>query len=128
MLFRSFVTRAREAKRDYDAFLLKQRQEEHAEGYFPRVRNVKDIMAEAETSEFAEQVLTSCNANSPEMGWKACLAWIMRLDPISVEKRKAGEKERKHEFLTHHAYRMKQRELIKNLTFDTINTSGDSHE
>lgn len=116
-----FRARVREAKRDYDAYLLDQRKGQHEDGYFPRIRSVKDIMDESSSFEAAGKVLTSCNANTPEMGWKACLAWLMRIDPVSVENRKAGIKEQKHEYLNAYKMRQKQRELIQNLTFDTIN-------
>jgi ParB/RepB/Spo0J family partition protein len=122
-----FKERMRQVKRDYDTFLLEGKQDDLANGINPRMRGVKDIMIEAETNESAELVLTSCNANSPEMGWKACLAWIMRIDPVSVEKARAGKKDKKHEFLNNYQMRLKTRKLIENLTFDTINT-GDSHE
>lgn len=121
-----FQKRVSQAKRDYDAFLLEQTQGQHEEGVFPRMRGLKDIMLESETFEAAEQVLTSCNATTPEMGWKACLAWIMRIDPVTVKNRKAGVKEKRHEYLSAYEIRLKQRRMIENLTFDTIkDTSGD---
>jgi len=118
-----FTKRTREAKRDYDAFLLNQKQEEQQDGVQPRIRGVKDIMAEADTFEAAGKVLTSCNANTPEMGWKACLAWIMRIDPVSVENRRQGIKDSNYEFLNNYRLRIKQRRMIEQLTFDTIDTS-----
>ena len=121
-----FKNRVREAKRDYDTFLLTQRQDEHEDGIFPRIRGVKDIMNEANSFEAAGKVLTSCNANTPEMGWKACLAWLMRIDPVSAENRKAGIKDGKSEYLNAYQMRIKQRKMIENLTFDTI--TGDSNE
>jgi len=123
-----FIKRAAEAKRDYDTFLLEHRQGYQEEGFFPRVRPVIDIMNEAKTFEAAEQVLTSCNATTPALAWKACLAWIMRIDPVTVRKRKAGIKEKKSEYITSYEFRLKQRELIENLTFDTINYDGESNE
>jgi ParB/RepB/Spo0J family partition protein len=123
-----FIKRLRAAKRDYDAFLLDQNLDQKDSGINPKMRNVKDIMAEASTFEAAEQVLTSCNAITPQMGWKACLAWIMRVDPVTVANRKAGIKEKKHDYLTRYQLRQKQRQMIKDLTFDLIQQPGDSNE
>jgi hypothetical protein len=125
-----FSRRVTEAKRDYDAFLLKDRQGSLEEGFSPRIRSVKDIMKESETFEAAGKVLTSCNANTPEMGWKACLAWLMRIDPVTVRDKKAGIKEQYHAYLTDYQLRLKTREMIENLTFDTISyePDGESHE
>jgi|GEM_PF-3064016 len=122
-----FKKRVREIKRDYDSFLLQQRENDLEQGLSPKLRGVKDIIWESETFEAAKQVLTSCNANTPEMGWKACLAWIMRIDPVSVKKRKANIKDTKNVFLTQYQVRQKQRELIKNLTFKT-NETGETNE
>lgn len=124
-----FKARVREAKRDYDAFLLEQRTEEKEGGIIPRIRGTKDIMNEADSFEAAEKVLTSCNANSPLMGWKACLAWVMRIDPVTVEKRRQGIKDGKYEYLTNYKMRLKQRRMIEQLTFDTTEPeTGESNE
>ena len=119
-----FRKRCLRAKRDYDSFLLEQRTEQKEEGILPRMRGANEILNEADKFEAAEQVLTSCNANNPLMGWKACLAWIMRIDPVSVDKRRKGIEDSRKEFLTNYKIRMKERKMIENLTFQT----GESHE
>jgi len=120
-----FIKRCREAKRDYDSFLLNQRADEHDDGYYPYLRPVTTIMEEAETYKNAKEVLTVCNATTPLEAWRACLSWMMRLDPITVDKRKRGVKEGERQRITSYQFRKQQRKMIENLTFDTI--TGDSN-
>ena len=113
-----FISLARQAKRDYDAFLIEQGAEKIDYGIQPRLRPINDIMLEVENNKARDVVLTSCNATTPEEGWKACLAWMLRIDPYTISLKQQKIKEQKLGNLNSYQYRLKQRELIEKLTFD----------
>jgi ParB/RepB/Spo0J family partition protein len=88
MKAKNFVQRAREIRTDYEAYLLKLKQEDQNSGIEPKLRTVKELIAEFETWDRAEQVLEAYRAKTPLDGWKACLAWMFKLDPLTIEMRR----------------------------------------
>ena len=123
-----FVERAKAAKRDFAAYLLQLRQEDREQGVGvvkPRAINV--LKREAIKPKYAKDVLKAVKAKTPRDGWVACLQWVLRLDPISVENRKAGisEKQKDEEVrATRDEWRRLNRELIKKFVYDNPRT-GD---
>jgi len=89
-----FKARAEAANRDFKAFLIQQKQEDREIGATqPAVRAVNVMKRESLKPERAKEVLKATGAKTPLDGWEACLAWVFKLDPVSVEKRRAGIKE-----------------------------------
>ena len=120
-----FKERARAAKLEYAELLNRKTNEFRAQGIAPRLRPIKDIFYEVDTNEAREVILTSCNATTPQEGWKAALAWMLKIDPYTISKKQQNIKEKQRKALTFFNYQKKQRELIKKLTFDKI---GEAHE
>jgi hypothetical protein len=92
----------------------------------PYMRKVREIRSEFERPAEAGPVLMKTEAKSPFDGWKACLAWILHMDPDSLEvqeqmivarrdQQRRAEERRKQE-------RQKLRELRKQSGDDTIIT------
>lgn len=50
------------------------------------LRTMKEFNAEVKTRMAADRVLKRMDAKTPLDGWKACLAWMLHLDPESAEK------------------------------------------
>lgn len=91
---KEFVERAKEADRDFKAYLLRLQREDKLAGVGilkPRAINV--LKREAITPRKAKEVLKATKAKTPLDGWVACLQWVLRLDPVSVQNRVAGIKE-----------------------------------
>jgi ParB/RepB/Spo0J family partition protein len=83
----AFITRVREARVDYDAFLLKRKQEERLCGITPKMRTLNALITELDGFEQAKAVMDATGALTPLDGWKACLAWMLKIDPLTIEKR-----------------------------------------
>jgi ParB/RepB/Spo0J family partition protein len=60
----------------------------------PYLRKLRDIRAEYEKPLVVGVVLNLTKAETPIDGWRACLEWILHLDPKSVEDQKAMFEER----------------------------------
>lgn len=111
-----FVDRAKTALRDFKAFLLQLQREDKENGAAtPKLRSINVLKREAVKPRQAKEVLKAAGAKTALDGWNACLAWIFRLDPISVEKRKAGNKERENveSMATQEEYLRLNREMIQ---------------
>lgn len=125
-----FVERAKAADRDFKAYLLRLRAEDRENGAAtPTPRAINVLKREALKPKNAKQVLRATKAKTPLDGWVACLQWVFKLDPISVENRKAGrkEKERDEEVRAkQQEWRKLNRELIKKFVTNQSET-GDSN-
>lgn len=113
-----FVERASAARRDYQEFLLREKQENRKMGAVPpTLRQMNVIKTEALKGDVAKDVLTACGAKTALEGWFAALSWVLKIDPVSVARRKAGreetERERKLKRKNQDEYRELNRELIK---------------
>ena len=110
-----FVERAQAAKRDFQAFLLHEQQEDREIGAArPELRAINVLKREAVKPKQAKEVLASLGATTALQGWNAAMAWVFKLDPISVERRKQRYKERANEGLaTCEEYRQLNRAMIQ---------------
>jgi hypothetical protein len=54
----------------------------------PELRVINVLKREAVKPKRARAVLKAMKAKTALQGWEACLAWIFKLDPITVGKRK----------------------------------------
>lgn len=112
---REFVERAKQAARDYKAYILEEQQTDKQEGITtPKLRTINIVKREAVKNKNAKEVLKAMKAKTPLDGWKACMAWLFKLDPITVEKRKTNYEEKHDDALMSIAeFRKTNRELIK---------------
>lgn len=90
-----FVERAKEADRDFKAYLLRLKDEDRVLGAIePQPRAINVLKREAVRPKRAKEILKLVDAKTPLDGWVACLQWVLRLDPVAVEHRKAGRQEK----------------------------------
>lgn len=90
-----FVERAKEADRDFKAYLLRLKDEDRVLGAIePKPRAINVLKREAVRPKRAKEILKLVDAKTPLDGWVACLQWVLRLDPVAVEHRKAGRQEK----------------------------------
>jgi len=110
-----FAKRAKRALRDYKAYILEEQQEDKKSGVSPpKLRTVNVIKREAVDHKHAKEVLKEVKAKTPLDGWKACMAWLFKLDPITVEGKKSKYEEKHDDALMSIAeFRKTNRELIK---------------
>jgi ParB/RepB/Spo0J family partition protein len=110
-----FVERAKAADRDFKAFLMNERMEGAKLGAAtPSLRSINVLKREALKPTQAGEVLDATSAKTPLDGWEACLGWIFRLDPLSVERRLAGRKEKQGKATaTRDEFREMNRDMIK---------------
>jgi ParB family chromosome partitioning protein len=106
-----FIPRAKRARRDFDAFLQQEKVEKEKLGT-PRLRSLNVLKREAVKPTHAHDVLKATGAKTALEGWEACMAWVFKLDPISVSNK--GKKEDKRERLaTDEEYRSLNRKMIQ---------------
>jgi len=122
-----FVDRVREARLDYELAILNGTVEDRDEGIKPRLRSLKQLMIESDTKEAANRVLEARNAETALDGWMACLAWMMRLDPVTIQSIRDGVKEEKDARLTDLEFRRQKRRMIENLV-PNISPTGVPYE
>jgi ParB/RepB/Spo0J family partition protein len=113
-----FVSRVTEAKRDYESFVSKGEFADKLQGAQPKIRTALQIITEGNTLKNADVVIPAYGATTPLEGWKACLSWLMRLDPITVQRKRDGIAEEQAVVTDLHTYRKQKRELIRNLVSD----------
>jgi len=124
-----FTERAQTAKRDFQTYLLKQQADDRDSGAArPTIRALNVLKRESLDPKAAKEVLNSVKAKTPLDGWIACLSWMFRLDPITVEQRKNKREIELHEKLaTNEEYRQLNREMIKEFVKSKTKTeTGDS--
>jgi hypothetical protein len=93
-----FTERAKEALRDFKAYLLRLQQEDREIGAAkPSLRAINVLKREALKPKYSKPVLRAMKAKTAADGWMACLAWMFKLDPISVGKRKSRYKEKRED-------------------------------
>jgi len=81
--------------------------------YVASLRQLKEIEAEAKSGRAARQALPKLDAKTPLDGWRACLAWIYRIDPDSLTRQK--EEKRKKKNLTFEARRTRNETTMKHV-------------
>lgn len=110
-----FIDRAKIVLRDYKANLLRIQADDRENGVAtPNLRAINVIKREATDPKYAPEVLKVLGAKTAVDGWNACLAWLFKLDPISVENRKSRNKEVQHDRIADRAeYRRLNREMIR---------------
>ena len=113
-----FDVLAKEAVADFEAALLN-RHVDKVEAILPRLRPLSEVLDKGNELSSRKNLLTVCNAKTPEDGWKACLAWMLKVDPITISNRQRGENEYKAERLNKYQFRLKQQELLNRLKFET---------
>lgn len=115
----AFIKRAKQARRDYQDFLLKGslKRNDNAEPH-PHFRSLREIAEEVQTMQSAGTVLHMMEADTPLDGWKACLTWCLHLDPLSRRLQQEKLKRKKAERLDAHELRKLQRQLTSDLLKD----------
>lgn len=121
-----FIERANMASRDFKAYLLQQQEEDRKMGAArPLIRAQNILKREALKPKNAHNVLKAMKAKTALEGWEACMAWIFKLDPISVTKRKEKREDNGSEIkMTRSEYRKTNREMIDKFVKPQSNT-GD---
>jgi len=124
-----FIERAKLANRDYKAYLMRLQQEDRKFGVDtnPKPRAINVLKREALKPTKWKGVCEALGAKTPRDGWVACLQWLLRLDPITLEAKRAGrqEKEKDSEVrATRDEWMKLNRDLIKKFVFDHSKT-GD---
>jgi len=117
----AFVNRVREALKDYEAFLTHQSEEEKAKGLIPRLRSLHDIRKELD-SDFhqARKVIEVTGAKTVEDGYRAALAWMLKLDPVSIYNRLNKVSEGERERLNKYDKRKLMRKIVDTLVIDSL--------
>lgn len=110
-----FLERAKAALRDFKAYLLHLQQEDREVGAVtPKLRAINVLKREAVEPKQATEVIEATGATTALQGWSACMAWMFKLDPISVERRKTTRKEKEEQGLaTREEYHHLNRTMIK---------------
>jgi hypothetical protein len=84
-----FGDRAKAARRDFKTYLLNLQQEDREIGAArPELRTLNVIKRETLGGNNSKAVIKAMKAKTASEGWNACMAWIFKLDPITVSKRK----------------------------------------
>jgi hypothetical protein len=117
MTTQEFTERAKEALRDFKAYLLRLQQEDRETGAAkPSLRAINVLKREALKPTHSKTVLRAMKAKTAADGWMACLAWMFKLDPVAVEKRKNRYKEKREDeqdrTMNMADYRRTNREMI----------------
>jgi ParB family chromosome partitioning protein len=81
----------------------------------PHMRKVVEIMKEFETPSEAGPVLLKAQASTALEGWATCLAWILHMDPDSLEVQEQLIKQRRAKKEHAAQRRKKERENLKKL-------------
>lgn len=119
---KEFEPRAKEALRDYKSHLLQETQENKEIGAAtPKLRSINVIKKEALDPKQAPEVLKAMKAKTPLDGWEACMAWIFRLEPATVTKRKENYDEN---LMSREEFRRTNQEMIKKYV-KTQTSNGD---
>lgn len=124
-----FTERAEAARRDFQTYILKQQADDREIGAArPTIRSLNILKREALKPRAAKEVLKKMKAKTPLDGWRACLAWAFKLDPVTVEHRKDKRKEEEIDGLlaTNDEYRQLNRNMIRE--FVKSNTGDPTHE
>lgn len=77
----------------------------------PHLRSMKEIRREVDTYSQAGVQIKLQDANTALDGWKACLRWLLHLDPVSLQEQLEKQKRAEVEYLTAVERRKRDREL-----------------
>jgi len=84
-----FVDRSKAALRDFKSYLLNLQEEDRKIGASrPELRTLNVIKRESLVNTHSKEVIKAMKAKTAAEGWNACMAWIFKLDPVTVSKRK----------------------------------------
>jgi ParB-like chromosome segregation protein Spo0J len=120
-----FLERAKAANRDFKAYLLQLQQEDREVGAVtPKLRAINVLKREAVKPKQAKEVIEAAGATTALQGWSACMAWMFKLDPISVERRKTNRKEKEKGTANQAEYHHLNRTMIKKFVHQQ-SSSGD---
>jgi hypothetical protein len=109
-----FIELAREALKNFREYVKSGRTDANVTRLtesMPWLRQMKELRQEAKTSEKAGGVIALMGGTTPVDGWRACLAWILHLDPESVNKQFDKQEYARHERLSAEARRKADRDL-----------------
>ena len=81
----------------------------------PWLRQMRELRLEARTCENAGTVIKRMGGVTSVDGWRACLAWLLHLDPESIERQFEKQEKARHEKLTAAEKRQKDRQLRDHL-------------
>lgn len=81
----------------------------------PWLRQMTELRHEAATCEKAGSVIAAMGGTTPVDGWRACLAWILHLDPESIMRQLDKQERARYEKLTALEKRKADRELRDHL-------------
>lgn len=87
----------------------------------PWLRQLHEIHHEAKTCENAGVVIELMGVTTPVDGWRACLAWLLHLDPLSIQKQFDKQERAKHLRLTADQRKQRDREVRNALIKDFKN-------
>jgi hypothetical protein len=87
----------------------------------PWLRQLHEIHHEAKTCESAGVIIELMGVTTPVDGWRACLAWLLHLDPISIQKQFDKQERAKHLKLTAEQRKQCEREVRDSLIKDFKN-------
>lgn len=76
------------------------------------VRKPASIKSEHENAAVFREVLTKVDAKTPEDGWKAAIAWVLQVDPITIELKKREEMDREQKRAADAERRKKEKEEV----------------
>jgi hypothetical protein len=79
------------------------------------LRTWSELENEVETSENAGLLLTATEATTPLDGWRACLAWLLHFDPISVKEKDQKFQQLKRRVTSLREMRERSRRIYQNL-------------
>jgi hypothetical protein len=120
-----FLERANAANRDFKAYLLHVQQEDREVGAVtPKLRAINVLKREAVKPKQAKTVIEATGATTALQGWSACMSWMFKLDPISVERRKTNRKEKEKGTANQAEYHHLNRDMIKKFVHHQ-SSSGD---
>jgi len=127
---KEFVPRAKAAKRDFQAYLMKVRQEEWDEGATsPKPRAINVLKREALKPKAWKDVCDAARCKTPRDGWVACMSWVLMLDPVTVEKRKTGREDKQKDEdvrATTDEWRKLNHDLIRKFVFKHQNQKTET--
>ena len=106
MSYVDFSEMCREALKDWREFCQKDKigwTEYKSNNVVGFLRQMKELNAEIRTRNAAGKVLRKMDANTAMDGWKACLAWVLHLDPDSLAEQKYAK-----ETIDRRTFRMKE--------------------
>jgi hypothetical protein len=116
--FPEFQEMCRDALKDWREFCQRDKigwseyKSSHVVGF---LRQKKELDAEVKTRAAAGSVLRKTDAKTPMDGWRACLAWLLHLDPESLAQQEFAKEDYCQRSLKLKALRKQNRIYLKEL-------------